>query len=73
MAGTQQGDGAQSLTEAAAAWLPTSDPVAAARILAMRPSKTWGCYGRPGHGTEGQNEVACRDGGDGFEWDRPRS
>jgi glycosyltransferase involved in cell wall biosynthesis len=42
-------------------------------LTRMRPSKTWGCYGRPGHETEGQNEVACRDGGDGCEWDRPRS
>jgi len=35
MAGTKPDRGAQSLAEAAAAWLPTSDPVAAARILAI--------------------------------------
>jgi hypothetical protein len=35
MAGTKPACGAQSLAEAAAAWLPTSDPVAAARILAI--------------------------------------
>jgi hypothetical protein len=35
MAGPKPDCGAQSLAEAAAAWLPTSDPVAAARILAI--------------------------------------
>ena len=35
MAGAKPACGAQSLAEAAAAWLPTSDPVAAARILAI--------------------------------------
>jgi hypothetical protein len=35
MAGTKPDCGAQSLAEAAAAWLPTSDPVAAAHILAI--------------------------------------
>jgi hypothetical protein len=35
MTGTKPDCGAQSLVEMAAAWLPTSDPVAAARILAI--------------------------------------
>jgi hypothetical protein len=35
MTGARRDDGVQSLTEAAAAWLPTSDPVAAARILTI--------------------------------------
>lgn len=35
MAGTKPDGGAQSLAEAAAAWLPTSDPVAAANIFAI--------------------------------------
>jgi hypothetical protein len=35
MAGTRPDRGAQSLADAAAAWLPTSDPVAAAQILAV--------------------------------------
>ena len=38
-----------------------------------RPSGTWGCYGRPGRGTGGRDEVAGRDGGDQSGWGRPRS
>jgi hypothetical protein len=30
----------------------------------VRPSRTWGCYGRPCRGAGGQDEVAGRDGGD---------
>ncbi len=44
---------------------PAGTPTECGQFVGARPSKTWGCYGRPGHGTEGQNEVACRDGGDG--------
>src|SRR5271155_1343331 len=40
---------------------------------AVRPSRTWGCYGRPGRGAGGQDEVAGRDGGDQGGWGRPRS
>ncbi len=48
-------------------WLRSKTPEPA------KPSRTWGCYGRPGRGTGGRDEVAGRDGGDQGGWSRPCS
>src|ERR1019366_6077320 len=44
-----------------------------ARICPTRPSRTWGCYGRPERGSGGPDEVAGGDGGGRGGWDRRRS